>query len=196
MKQTYGYAKQATGYGYTHVKGLNALIGTISTPTSAPVIAATRLGKGATNSVRGAANFLASALHTAQRCGASSSDGADPSGGLVIARADSAFYTTDIVAAARRAGARFSITAKQTPPVKAAIAAIGEDTWTPIRYPNAIFDDQAGRWVSDAEVAETTFTAFTTTTRPVTARLIVRRVKLLPPAGQPALVEGWRYHAV
>jgi hypothetical protein len=32
----------------------------------------------------------------------------------------------------------------------------------------------------------------------VTARLIVRRVRLLPPAGkdQPALVEGHRYHAV
>jgi len=32
----------------------------------------------------------------------------------------------------------------------------------------------------------------------VTARLIVRRVKLLPPAGadQPALVEGHRHHAV
>ena len=32
----------------------------------------------------------------------------------------------------------------------------------------------------------------------MTARLIVRRVKLLPPAGadQPALVEGHRYHAV
>lgn len=32
--QTYGYAKQGTGCGYTHVEGLNALIGTVSTPTS------------------------------------------------------------------------------------------------------------------------------------------------------------------
>src|SRR5215211_1466091 len=48
--------------------------------------------------------------------------------------------------------------------------------------------------VSDAEVAETSYTAFDSdrTGRAVTARLIVRRVKLLPPAGtaQPALVEG------
>jgi hypothetical protein len=45
---THGYAKQGAGYGYTHVKGLNALIGTLTTPTSAPVIAATRLRKGST----------------------------------------------------------------------------------------------------------------------------------------------------
>ena len=47
MRQTYGYAKQGAGYGYTKVKGLNALLATISTPTAAPVIAAARLRKGA-----------------------------------------------------------------------------------------------------------------------------------------------------
>jgi hypothetical protein len=187
---TYGYAKQGAGYGYTHVKGLNALIGTLTTPTSAPVIAATRLRRGSTSSPRGAASFVASTLAAAWRCGAT---------GLVLARMDSAFYTADVVAAVRRAGAKFSITARQTSSVKAAIAAIGDDAWTPIRYPNAIFDDQAGRWVSDAEVAETSYTGFASRgDRAVTARLIVRRVKLLPPAGtaQPALVEGYRYHAV
>jgi hypothetical protein len=39
--QTYGYAKQAAGRGYTGVKGLNALVATAST-RAAPVIAATR----------------------------------------------------------------------------------------------------------------------------------------------------------
>jgi hypothetical protein len=43
VKQTYGYTKQGAGHGYTGVKGLNALLATVSTPTSAPVIAATRL---------------------------------------------------------------------------------------------------------------------------------------------------------
>ena len=56
VRQTYGYAKQGAGRGYTGVKGLNALLATVSTPMSAPVIAATRLRKGATNSARGAAN--------------------------------------------------------------------------------------------------------------------------------------------
>jgi Transposase DDE domain group 1 len=190
VKPTYGYAKQGAGYGYTHIKGLNALIGVVSTPTSAPVIAATRLRKGSTNSARGAASFVAATLATARRCGAA---------GLIVARMDSAFYTADVVAAVRRAGARFSITARLNRSVRAAIATIGEDAWTPIHYPNAIFDEQAGGWVSDADVAETSYTAFASSrTQQVSARLIVRRVKLLPPAGadQPALVEGYRYHAV
>jgi hypothetical protein len=189
VKPTYGYAKQGAGYGYTHVKGLNALIGTVSTPTSAPVIAATRLRKGSTSSARGAASLVASTLAVAKRCGAS---------GLVLARLDSAFYTADVVAAIRRAGARFSITARLNASVRARIATIAEDAWTPIHYPKAIWDDQVGGWISDAEVAETSYTAFTSRgNRAVTARLIVRRVKLLPPNDdQPVLVEGHRHHAV
>jgi hypothetical protein len=54
IRETHGYAKQGAGYGYSGVKGLNALVATASTPLSAPVIAATRLRKGATNSARGA----------------------------------------------------------------------------------------------------------------------------------------------
>lgn len=37
VKPTFGYAKQGAGYGYTGVKGLNALLATVSTPTAAPV---------------------------------------------------------------------------------------------------------------------------------------------------------------
>jgi hypothetical protein len=191
VKPTYGYAKQGAGYGYTQVKGLNALVGTLSTPTAAPVIAATRLRKGSTSSARGAASFVTSTLAVARRCGAA---------GLVVVRADSAFYTADVVAAVGRAGAKFSITARLNASVRGRIASIAEDAWTPIHYPNAVWDDQAGGWISDAEVAETSYTAFTSrgAARQVTARLIVRRVKLLPPAGadQPALVEGYRHHAV
>lgn len=47
-----------------------------------------------------------------------------------------------------RAGAYFSVTDLLDPAVKAAIAAIGEDAWTPIRYPRAIWDDQLGCWAS------------------------------------------------
>ena len=51
-----------------------------------------------------------------------------------------------------------------------------EDAWTPIRYPRAIWDEQLGCWVSDAEVAETEYTAFTSKKdQAITARLIVRR---------------------
>ncbi len=37
MKAIYGYAKQGAGYGYNGVKELNALFGTVTTPTGAPV---------------------------------------------------------------------------------------------------------------------------------------------------------------
>ena len=67
----------------------------MSTPRSAPVIAASRLRKGATNSVRGAGKFLADALATAPRTGAT---------GPVIVRADSAFYSYQIIAAATAPG--------------------------------------------------------------------------------------------
>src|SRR5664280_3488812 len=37
VKATYGYAKQGAGYGYSGVKGLNALLATVSSPLAAPV---------------------------------------------------------------------------------------------------------------------------------------------------------------
>ena len=44
LRQSYGYGgKQGAGRGYTGVKGLNALLAIVSTPSSAPVIAAARL---------------------------------------------------------------------------------------------------------------------------------------------------------
>jgi hypothetical protein len=193
VRETHGYAKQGTGYGYTGVKGLNALIATVSTPLAAPVICATRLRKGSTNSARGAHRLVADAIAAAKAAGAT---------GMIVVRADSAFYGYPVVAAARRAGARFSVTARMTPAVAGAIAAIGDDAWTPIRYPNAIWDDAEQRLISDAEVAQTSHTAFTgrRVGEQVTARLIVRRVKRLnPPSqtnGQGELFTTYRYHAV
>jgi Transposase DDE domain group 1 len=193
IRATYGYSKQGAGYGYSGVKGINALLAVVSTPAAAPVIAATRLRKGSTNSARGAARLVADALVTASRAGV---------GGLVILRADSAYYNHDVIAAAIRHGARFSVTARMDPAVRRAITAIPETRWTPIHYPNAIWDQDEQRLISDAEVAEIEFTAFTS--RPqrqqVTARLIVRRVKRLNPAsvpaGQDTLFAAYRHHAV
>lgn len=76
--------------------------------------------------------------------------------------------------------------------VERAINSIPDEAWTPVRYPGAVRDPDTGAWISDAEVAETTYTAFASTTTPVTARLIVRRVK---DARYPdALFPVWRYH--
>ena len=202
VKATYGYAKQGAGYGYSGVKGLNALIATVSTPLSAPVICATRLRKGSTNSARGASRLVAEALKAAKAAGAGGPDGT----GLIILRADSAFYSHDVIAAARRAMVRFSITARMNPAVTTAITAISEDDWMPITYPNAVWDDDEQRLVSDAEIAEIDYTAFTSRPKAdhVEGRLIVRRVKRLNPrskagtgdAGQQELFSLYRYHAV
>lgn len=191
IRRTYGYAKQGAGYGYSKVKGLNALLAVLSTPLAAPVVAATRLRKGATASMRGAASFAAEALRTAKACGAS---------GLLVLRADSAFYASEVIAACRAQGARFSITARMNASVKKAVATIAEDAWTAIRYPKAIWDEDDQCWISDAEIAEIEYTAFTSKPKKqqVTARLIVRRVKRLNPdghlQGQGELFTLYRYH--
>ena len=55
-----------------------------------------------------------------------------------------------------------------------------------------MFDPDTGALISDAEVAETTFTAFASTHHPVTARLIVRRVR--DRAKLEELFPVWRHH--
>src|SRR5437588_7342863 len=119
---------------------------------------------------------------------------------IVLVRADSAFYSAAFTGAVRAAGAYFSVTVQMNPHVAAAIAAIGEDASTPIQYPRAIWDDQLACGVSDAQVAEVPYTAFTSKKgQAITARLIVRRVKDLnrkAVQGQDELFDVWRYHAI
>jgi hypothetical protein len=119
---------------------------------------------------------------------------------LLVARADSAFYSAAFTGAVRRAGAFFPVTVRIDPKVRAAIAAIPRGARTPIRYPRAIWDDQPGGWISDAEAAETGYTAFASKKgQAITARLIVRRVRDLTPGaarGQGELFPAWRYHAI
>jgi hypothetical protein len=198
QKRVYGHKKQGARFGHTKiqgksllVRGLNALAAVVSTPLSAPVIAATRLRGGNAASARGAASLAAQAITTARECGCTAT---------IVVRLDSAFYNAAVIGAVRRRDARFSVTVPMNASIRAAIAAIGEDAWTPIRYPRAIWDDQLGTWISDAEVAEVEYTAFTSKKgQAVTARLIVRRVRDLNKqagAGQDELFPAWRYHAV
>ena len=65
--EVHGPKKQGAGFGYSGVRGLNALLATVSTETSAPVIVAQRLRKGAAGSPRGAARIVADALKTVTR---------------------------------------------------------------------------------------------------------------------------------
>jgi hypothetical protein len=199
QRRVYGHKKQGAAFGHTKiqgktvlVRGLNALAATVCTPQAAPVIAAVRLRGGSASSARGAASLASEALAAARDAGCT---------GTIVARADSAYYGAAFTAACSRAGAYFSVTARLDPAVRAAITSIDDDAWTPIRYPRAAWDDQLRRWVSDAEVAETQYTAFGSKKKDqqVTARLIVRRVRDLSPraqAGQGELFPAWRYHAV
>jgi len=193
IREVHGYAKAASAFGYSGVRGLNVALATVSTPTAAPVIARARLRAGNTASAAGAGRLLAQALTTARAAGVS---------GQVLARADSAYYGWAFVGTAIRHRAWFSVTVRMDPKVKAAIAGIDERAWTTIEYPDAVWDDQECRWVSDAEVAEVPYVAFTgrRKTEHVPCRLVVRRVKRLAPlAGdgskQGELFAAHRHHA-
>ena len=157
QKRVYGHHKQGARFGHTKiqgksllVRGLNALAAVISTPIAAPVIAATRLrgGNAASPAARPASPSRPSA----------------PQGSAAAPARSSSGWTRPTTTP--RSSARSAATARGSPhrpgeqqhPRR--IAAIGDDAWTAIRYPRAIWDDQLDCWISDAEVAETQYTAF------------------------------------
>ena len=142
------------------------------------MIVAQRLRKGSCGSARGAARLVADALKTVHRL----ADRTPPAGagacrlGVLRPRHGRSPRSA--------AGADVSVTVRLDPKVKAAIAAIGDDAWTPIEYTDAVFDEQTETWISRAEVAEIPFTAFTSSkkTEQVPGRLVVRRIPDLNPA--------------
>jgi hypothetical protein len=190
LRPVYGHAKQGASYGHTKIagkqilrKGLSPLATTISTDLAAPVIAGLRLRAGKSNSGKGAGRMIAQAIATARAAGIT---------GQILVRGDSAYGTRAVVGAARRAGAQFSLVLTKNTAVQKAIDAIPEDGWTPVRYPGAVQDPDTGEWISDAEVAEISYTAFASTNEAITARLIVRRVK--DARHRDALFPVWRHH--
>ena len=76
--------KQGSGYGYSGVRGLNALITTVSTERAAPVIVGQRLRKGSCGSPRGAARTVSDTLATIGRLRAAATDTA--AGGVWVRR--------------------------------------------------------------------------------------------------------------
>src|SRR4051794_38006203 len=146
--EVHGHAKQGAGFGYSGVRGLNALLATVTTSPCAPVVVAQRLRKGSANSARGAQRLVRDALATVRAL-----RGPDATS-RVLMRADSAFYGHATIGAAVNAGAQVSVTVRMDPKVKAAIASIAADAWTTIAYTDAVYDPESGRWISRAEVAE------------------------------------------
>ena len=171
--ETYGLAKQGgSDFTYSHVKGYHPLLAVAA--GTGDVLHA-RLRGGSANSVRGAGSFLAETIARVRSAGAS---------GQLTVRADSGFYAHRVVAAARRANVRFSITVRQQRTIRRLIEAIPEEAWTPIPY-----------WLDGgADVAETTYTPFASQKDARPVRLIVRRVRPTP-GSQLALLTLYDHHA-
>lgn len=189
--EVHGYQKQGAGFGYSGVRGLNALLATASTSASAPVILGQRLRQGKTGSPKGAARIVGDALATLRRT--------HTGGERPLLRADSAFYGHATVGTAIKAGADVSVTVRMDPAVKAAIASIPDDAWEMIEYTDSIRDETTGQLISKAEVAEVPFTAFRSRKKAerIEGRLVVRRIPDLNPrqVDQPTLFDTYRHHA-
>lgn len=170
--QTHGALKQGTrDRSYTGQHGYHPLIATVA--GSGEVLHA-RLRRGNAYPGRGGANFAAEAIARARRAGAA---------GPVTVRADAGFYDHKFIGACRRAGVRFSVTARDMRgSISRMIARIPEEDFTPI-------SDCQG-----AEAAEIAYAPFPGKIKGPGLRLIVRRVrKDLGPllAEQPR----YRHHA-
>ncbi len=171
--ETYGLQKEgARHHGYTGVRGYHPLLA-VAAGTGDVLMA--RLREGRANTARGAAHFLRETIGRVRDAGAS---------GQLTLRADSGFYTHEVVRVCRAMGVRFSITVRLHRGLHQLIEAIPENAWSPIPY-----------WLEGgADVAETSYTPFAGEKGAQPARLIVRRVKPTP-GSQLALFTAYDYHA-
>jgi len=168
--ETYGLAKQGgSNFTYTHVRGYHPLVAVMA--GTADVIHI-RLRGGNANSGRGAASFVAETFARLRHAGAT---------GQATLRADSGFYSHNVVDACRKADVRYSITVRLNKGLHELIAAVPEAGWTPIPY-----------FLDGADVAETTYRPFGK--KGHACRLIVRRVRPTP-GTQLALFTAFSFHA-
>jgi hypothetical protein len=160
--EVHGHHKGGAAFGYTRVLGYHPLLATRA-DTGEVLHARQRTGRAASG--RGAARFVNETAGRIRRAGAS---------GPLTLRADSGFWSAQVLAACRRHGIRFSITVRRTVTVATAIASIPEAAWTDIDYPDG----------GVAQLAETTLGG---------DRLLVRRTRLL--GAQATLWPDWRHLA-
>jgi len=109
-----------------------------------------------------------------------------------MVRGDSAFGTKKVITTCVEQGVEFSLAVARNTRINAAIEAIDETAWTPVHYPGAVEDPDTGALISDAEVAETSYTLPLGRGRTLTVRLVVRQVK---DARRPdGLFPVWHHH--
>jgi PII-like signaling protein len=167
--EVHGKHKQGAAYGYTRVLGYHPLL---ATRANTGEILHARLRKG--SSQRGAKRFIEELVARVRRAGAT---------GALVVRADSGFWSYELIDTLTRLVVGFSITININAQVKACIDAIDETAWCPIAYPPD----------GEAAVAETTYMTGRGRDRRE-LRLVARRTRLIDPT-QAALWPNWRYHA-
>lgn len=161
--EVHGEQKQGASYGYTKKLGYHPIVAVRSDTGEVLHI---RNRKGKANTQRGIARFVDELLARVSRAGHT---------GPIIIRADSGFENHKLMKVLDARGIAFSIGVKQSPTIRALIAAIPETDWVTIEnYPDT----------GEAQIAETTLKGF---------RLIVRRTRLL--GAQAELFPDWRHHA-
>ena len=166
-----GKAKEGASYGYTQELCYHPLL---ATRADTGEVVAARLREG--GSQRGVAHFAQETIRCARRAGAR---------GRVDVRADSGFWSYAMIEALHPLGVGWSITCPLLPHVVRRIAAIDEDGWADIDYPEG----------GEAQVGETTLEMTNPRKRKEKrrVRLVVRRTRLTGP--QQQLWADWRYHA-
>lgn len=171
--ETYGLQKQgALRPGYTGARGYHPLLA-VAAGTGDILMA--RLREGRAHSGRSAGHFLRETVSRVRYAGAT---------GQLTMRADSGFYTWEVVSMCRRLKVRYSVTVRMHKGLRTLIEAIPEEAWTPIPY-----------WIDGgADVAETIYRPFADQKGAVPVRLIVRRVRPTP-GSQLALFTIHDYHA-
>jgi len=171
--EVHGHAKQGAGYGYTKRLGYHPLV---ATRAGTGEVLFSRMRKGAAGSSRGINRFideLAGVLRRAKATGAKT------------VRADSGFWSWELLRTLDRHKMAWSITVTNHAKVKAAIATIPDDAWVDIDYTLGGF----------AQVAETTYEGGGQRKKHRrTVRLVVRRTRLADQA-QQALFADWRHHS-
>ena len=171
--EVHGHAKQGAAYGYTKCLGYHPLV---ATRAGTGEVLFSRMRKGSAGSSRGINRFIDELAGILKRAKAT---------GTRCVRADSGFWSWELLRTLDRHRMSWSITVINNHKVKAAIAGIADDAWVDIDYTLGGF----------AQVAETSYVGGGQLTKHRRiVRLVVRRTRLADTT-QQALFEHWRHHS-
>ena len=171
--EVHGHAKQGAAYGYTKCLGYHPVV---ATRAGTGEILFSRMRKGSAGSSRGINRFIDELAGILTRAKAT---------GAMTVRADSGFWSWQLLRTLDRHRMFWSITVTNNHNVHATIATIADDAWADIDYTLGGF----------AQVAETTYVGGGRRRKDRrVVRLVVRRTRL---ANQPqqTLFPMWRHHA-